>query len=93
MRGPTTPPRESTNLRVIDFVGGEERLQRVVARDQETGKVDEELASNVEEDEEEVGSEEAKEGVDLGDGGLLLEVDESRILGKLQGRRGQRFEP
>lgn len=71
-------------LSVIGFAGGEQRIQGIVGGDGEPGKVDEEFASDVEEHEEEVDSEKTEESVDLGDGGLLLEVDKRRILGKLE---------
>lgn len=72
-----------THVGVIGLAGGEESLERVVAGDDETSEVDEELSSNVEEDQEEVESAETQDGVDLGDGGLLLEVVEGRVLGQL----------
>ena len=68
---------------VIGLGLGEESLERVVAGDEEASKVDEELASNVEEDEEEVEGTETEDDVDLGDGALLLEVVEGRVLGQL----------
>lgn len=68
---------------VIGLVLGEESLERVVAGDDEASKVDEELASNVEENEEEVQGTETEDDVDLGDGALLLEVLKGRVLGQL----------
>lgn len=68
---------------VIGLGLGEESLERVVTRDDEASKVDEELASNVEEDEEEVEGTETEDDVDLGDGALLLKVVEGRVLGQL----------
>jgi len=68
---------------VIGLARGEESLERVVAGDEEASKVDEELASNVEEDEEEVEGTETEDDVDLGDGALLLKVVEGRVLGQL----------
>jgi len=44
----------STHLSVIGLGGAEQGVQRIVTRDDETGDVDQELASDVEEDEEEV---------------------------------------
>jgi hypothetical protein len=41
-------------LCIIDLAGTEEGFQRIVARNQETGKIDEKLSSDVEEDQEEV---------------------------------------
>ena len=69
---------------VIGLARGEEGLERVVAGDEEAGKVDEELASDVEEDEEEVEGAETEDDVDLGDGALLLKVVEGRVLGQLE---------
>lgn len=48
-------PRTSY-LSVIRGTRSEKRLERVVAGEKETGEVDEELASDVEEDKEEVDS-------------------------------------
>jgi len=68
---------------VIGLALGEQSLERVVAGDEEASKVDEELAGNVEEDEEEVESTETEDDVDLGDGALLLQVVEGRVFGQL----------
>ena len=70
-------------LSVICSLGAEQSFQGVVARNKEACEIGEEGASDVEEDEEEVDSEEAEEGVDLGNGGLLLEIVEDRVLGEL----------
>lgn len=72
-----------TYLGVIRGTGREESLEGVVAGEEETGKVDEELASDVEEDKEEVDSDQAEDHVDLGDIGLTLKVVEDRVLGEL----------
>jgi hypothetical protein len=71
-------------LGVILLIVGEERLQRIVPRDDEPGGIDKELAGDVEEDQEEVDGDETEEGIDLRDRSLLLEVVEQRILGELQ---------
>lgn len=76
-------------LSVILGAGGEKRLKGVVTGDEETGKVDEELASDVEEDKEEVDSDKAEDDIDLGDIGLTLKVGEDRVLGELQNDRCQ----
>ena len=68
---------------VIGLARGEESLERVVAGNEEASKVDEELASNVEVNEEEVEGTETEDDVDLGDGALLLKVVEGRVLGQL----------
>lgn len=71
-------------LGVIRLCRGEQGLERVVAGNDKAGNVDEQLAGNVEEDEEEVEGTEAKDEVDLGDGGLLLKVGEDGVLGQLE---------
>lgn len=68
---------------VIGLARGEQSLERVVTGNEETSKVDKELASDVEEDEEEVEGTETEDDVDLGDGALLLKVVEGRVLGQL----------
>jgi hypothetical protein len=70
-------------LGVVDLAGAEQGVEGVVAGDDEPSNIDEELASNVEKDEEEVEADEAEDGVDLGDGGLLLEVVEGGVFGQL----------
>lgn len=67
--------------------GGEEGLERVVTGEEETGEVDKELSGDVEEDKEEVNSNEAKDDIDLGDVGLTLKVGKDRVLGKLRCER------
>jgi hypothetical protein len=74
----------SQPLSVIDLAGAEQSLERVVARNDESGNVDEEFSSNVEENEEEVEASEAKDHVDLGDRRLLLKVVECGVLGQLE---------
>jgi hypothetical protein len=70
-------------LCVIDLARAEQRIERVIARNDEACEIDEKLAANVEEDEEEIESDEAEESVDLGNAGLLLEIVESWVLGEL----------
>lgn len=70
-------------LGVIGGTLGEQGLERVVTRQEETSQVDEELASNVKEDQEKVDSHKAQDGVNLGDGGLTLQVVENGVLGQL----------
>lgn len=41
-------------LCIIDLAGAEQGFQRIVAREDETSKIDKEFAANVEEDQEEV---------------------------------------
>lgn len=72
---------------VISLAAGEQGLERVVGWEGKAGSVDEELAGDVEEDEEEVESAETEDDVDLGDAGLLLEVVEGWVLGELPDRR------
>lgn len=75
--------RSITYLSVVGFAGAEQRVQRVVARNDESCKVHEEFASNVEEDEEEVDPGKAEEGIDLWYRGLLLEIVQSRVFRQL----------
>lgn len=72
-----------THLGVIRSTSGEQRLERIVSGDQETGEVDEELASDVKEDKEEVDSHQRQDGIDLGDRGLSLQVEQDGVLGEL----------
>jgi hypothetical protein len=76
-------------LGVIALAGGEESLEGVVGGDDEAGGVDEELSSNVEEDQEEVQGTEAEDDVDLGHIGLLLKLLQLRVLGQLLVELGQ----
>lgn len=46
------------------------------------------MSTDVEEDEEEVGGSKSEEGVDLGDGGLLLQVVQDGVFGELLGDKG-----
>jgi len=73
----------SEPLGIVILLGGEEGIQGVVSGDDEAGEVGQELASEVEDNEEEVESGEPNGGVDLGDRGLLLKVVEGGILRKL----------
>lgn len=75
--------REKTHLSIICLARGEQGIERVVARNQETGKVDEELASNVEENQEGVDSDQAEDDIDLRNGGLALQIVEDRVLREL----------
>lgn len=62
---------------------GEQGAQRVVARNHETSKVCEELATNVEDDQEEVESASTDDGIGLGNTNLLLEVVKGGVFGEL----------
>lgn len=79
--------KKKTHLGVILSAWGEKCVKGVVTGDQETGKVDEELASNVKEDKEEVDSDKAEDNIDLGDIGLTLKVGKDRVLGELRNSR------
>ena len=70
-------------LRIITLVRAEERFERVVSRDDEARDVNKEFAGDVKEDEEEVERAQAKYQVYFRYRGLLLEVVERRIAGKL----------
>jgi hypothetical protein len=58
-------------------------MKRVITRNQETGKVNQELAGDVEEDKKEIDAGKTEDGVDLGDGGLSFEVVEEGVFGEL----------
>jgi len=71
-------------LGIISFGCAEQSSQGVVARNDEAGKVGQQLAAQVENDKEEVEGDEADDCVDLGNGSLLLEVGESWVLSQLR---------
>lgn len=79
--GVNNPVRQP--LCVIGLASGEQCVERVVARDDEAGQVNKEFTGNVEENQEGVNTDQTKDHVDLGDGGLTLKVVEDRVLGKL----------
>jgi hypothetical protein len=62
---------------------GKERSKRVVAGNDESSQVGQKLASEVEDNEEEVESAKADGSIGLGDTSLLLEVVKGGVLGKL----------
>ena len=72
-------------LRVVILIGGEQSAQGVIGRNGKTSKVGQKLATEVEDDEEEVEGDEANDGVGLGDTGLLLEIVDGGVLGQLEG--------
>jgi len=76
-------------LSVVNLGGAEQRVQGVIAGNDEAGNVDEKFASNVEEDQEEVESAETEDHIDLGNRRLLFQVVEEFILGQLLVQLGQ----
>ncbi len=72
-----------TYLGIISFACTEQSLQGIISWDEESGKVDEEVASDVEEDKEKVDADETEKGVDLRHRSLLFEVVEHGIFGQL----------
>lgn len=74
----------SQPLGVVDLAGAEQSLQGIVTRNDEACKVHQELATNIEEDKEEVETDQAKESIDLRHAGLSLEVVKDRVLGELR---------
>lgn len=70
-------------LGVIIGVVREERIDGIVAGDDETGEVGEKLSAKVEDDEEEVQGAEADGTVRLGNVGGLFNVVQDGVLGKL----------
>jgi len=73
----------SKPLSIVGRLGGKQRIKRVVCRNGKADGVDQKVGRNVEEDEEEVEGSEAKDNVNFGHAGLLLEIVESRVLAKL----------
>lgn len=67
----------------------EEGLEGEVARDDKAGNVCQELATEVENDEEEVEASKTHDGIGLGDGGAPLEVNEDGVLGELEELRAR----
>lgn len=58
-------------------------MKRVVAGNQKASKVDQKLASDVEEDEKKVDADETQNGVYFRDRRLPFQVVEDRVLGEL----------
>lgn len=77
----------SQPLSIIRSIMREEGVERVVARDDEASKVGEQLAAQVEDDEEEVQRSETDSAVGLRYAGLLLDVVEGGVFGQLEGGR------
>ena len=77
-----------THLSVIPSTRRKQRLKRVVAGEQETGEINEELATDVEENKEKVHADQAEDHVDLWDGALALEVVEDGVFGELAVAKG-----
>jgi len=73
----------SQPLCIIGLGCAEQSLKGVVPRNSESSEIGQELSCNVEEDEEEVCSNDTKEGICLGDTGLPLEVGEGRVFRQL----------
>jgi len=73
----------SQPLSIIVLVVGKERSKRVVTGNDESSQVCQKLASEVEDNEEEVESANADGSIGLGDTSLLLEVVKGGVLGKL----------
>jgi len=61
-------------LAIISSACGEQSMQRVICRNDETDGVDQKFSSNIEENQEKVESTKTKYNVDLGDTSLLLKL-------------------
>ena len=75
-------------LSVIGFADAEQCLQRIIPWNHEYSNICQKLTPDVKENEKKISGDQSEKGVDLGDRGLLLQVVQSRILGKL-GRKIQ----
>lgn len=73
----------SQPLGIVILIGSKQGMQRVVARDNESGNVGQKLTTEVQDDEEEVERADADDGVCLGDTSLLFKPIQSWILGQL----------
>jgi len=69
----------SQPLCIIGLAYAEQGLKRVVSWDSEPSQVGEELTSDVEEDQEEVGCDDPEEGIGLWDVCLPLKVDDGGV--------------
>ena len=70
-------------LGIIHFARSEQCIQRVIARNQKAGKVDQKSAGDVEENQKEIDSDKSEKSINLGYGSLLFKVVENRIFGEL----------
>jgi len=70
-------------LCIISLAHAEQGLEGVISGDYESSKVHKKLATDVEEDEEEVARDQPKDSVGLRDRGLFLQIVQEGILGKL----------
>lgn len=71
-------------LRIIRLADGEQRFKRVVTGKDEASEVDEKLSTDVEEDQKGVQGAQAKNDINFGYTGLLLEVIEDLVLAQLR---------
>lgn len=69
-----------TYLSIVRLPHAEQGVQRVIPRDNESRKIHEEFAGDIEEDKKDVDGGNPKEDVDLRDGRLLLKVVECGIF-------------
>lgn len=72
-----------THLSIIPSARRKQRLKRVIAGNQETRKVNEEVGGDVEENKEKVNADQTQDHVDLRDGALALQVVEDGVFGEL----------
>jgi hypothetical protein len=70
-------------LCVVGLARREKRIQRVVSRDHKTSEIGQELAAEVEDNQEEVQRNQADDSVGLGHRRALLEVVQSGVFGQL----------
>ena len=75
---------QGSYLSIIGLTSAEERFHGIVTGNDESRNIDEEFASNIEEDKKEVDADQSEESIDFWNRGLLLEVVEHRILRKLR---------
>ncbi len=74
----------SQPLSIVSGAGSEQGIQRVVAGNDEASQIGEELATEVEDNEEEVEGAQADNSIRLGDTSLLLKIVQGGVLGELR---------
>ena len=70
-------------LSIIDLAGAEQGIQRIIARHQKAGEVDQKGTADIEEDQKGVEAEQSEDYIDLGDSRLLLKIVKGRPFRQL----------
>lgn len=70
-------------LSVISLADTEQSFEGIVSRNDKASQVGQDLSTKVEEDKEEVETDDSEKPVDLWNRGLLLEIVDDRVFGQL----------